>query len=104
VRPNEQVDLVFILHAINAIKDEILERRRGVRQKNLSLGKIKDIELPMPPLPEQRRIVGILGEAFEGIATAKANAEKNSKTPAPSSRATPIRLHPTWQSPCRTNW
>jgi type I restriction enzyme S subunit len=28
-------------------------------------------------LPEQQRIVGILDEAFEGIATAKANAEKN---------------------------
>jgi type I restriction enzyme, S subunit len=34
-------------------------------------------EVPLPPLPEQRRIVGILDEAFEGIATAKANAEKN---------------------------
>ena len=34
-------------------------------------------ELPVPPLPEQRRIVGILDEAFDGIATAKANAEKN---------------------------
>jgi type I restriction enzyme S subunit len=77
VRPNDQIDLVFVLHAINAIKDEILERRRGVRQKNLSLGKIKDIELLMPPLPEQRRIVGILDGAFEGIATAKANAERN---------------------------
>ena len=32
---------------------------------------------PVPPLPEQQRIVGILDEAFEGIATAKANAEKN---------------------------
>ncbi|MBX3475414.1 MAG: restriction endonuclease subunit S [Planctomycetes bacterium] len=31
----------------------------------------------VPPLPEQRRIVGILDEAFEGIARAKANAEKN---------------------------
>ena len=31
----------------------------------------------MPPLPEQQRIVGILDEAFDGIATAKANAEKN---------------------------
>ena len=31
----------------------------------------------VPPLPEQQRIVGILDEAFEGIATAKANAEKN---------------------------
>jgi hypothetical protein len=33
--------------------------------------------VPLPPLPEQRRIVAILDEAFEGIATAKANAEKN---------------------------
>ena len=33
--------------------------------------------LSFPPLPEQRRIVGILDEAFDGIATAKANAEKN---------------------------
>ncbi len=31
----------------------------------------------MPPLLEQRRIVGILDEAFAGIATAKANAAKN---------------------------
>jgi type I restriction enzyme S subunit len=31
----------------------------------------------MHPLPEQQRIVNILDEAFEGIATAKANAEKN---------------------------
>ena len=34
-------------------------------------------EVPLPPLPEQQRIVGILDEAFAGIATAKANAEKN---------------------------
>ena len=33
--------------------------------------------VPMPTLEEIRRIVAILDEAFEGIATAKANAEKN---------------------------
>lgn len=33
--------------------------------------------LPLPPLPEQQRIVAILDEAFEGIATARANAERN---------------------------
>ena len=43
--------------------------REGVHQKV--------IRFPLPPLPEQQRIVGILDEAFEGIATAKANAEKN---------------------------
>lgn len=34
-------------------------------------------EIPVPPLAEQQRIVGLLDEAFEGLATAKANAEKN---------------------------
>ena len=34
-------------------------------------------EIPLPPLPEQQRIVAILDEAFAGIATATANAEKN---------------------------
>jgi len=34
-------------------------------------------ELPLPPLPDVQRIVGILDAAFESIATAKDNAEKN---------------------------
>ena len=38
---------------------------------------LRQIAIPVPPIPEQRRIVGILDEAFAGIATAKANAEKN---------------------------
>jgi type I restriction enzyme S subunit len=38
---------------------------------------LAQFEVPLPPLPEQERIVGILDEAFEGIATAKANAERN---------------------------
>jgi type I restriction enzyme S subunit len=33
--------------------------------------------LPLPPLAEQKRIVAILDEAFEGIAKATANAERN---------------------------
>lgn len=33
--------------------------------------------MPLPPLAEQRRIVGILDEAFAGIAVAKQNAEQN---------------------------
>ena len=38
---------------------------------------LAQFEVPLPPLPEQQRIVGLLDEAFAGIATAKANAEKN---------------------------
>jgi type I restriction enzyme, S subunit len=35
------------------------------------------LAFPLPPLPEQQRIVALLDEAFAGIAIAKANAERN---------------------------
>ena len=51
---------------------------RATRRPNIDSIKTSEIsKFPLPPLPEQQRIVGILDEAFEGIATAKANAEKN---------------------------
>ena len=39
--------------------------------------KAKNTLIPLPPLPEQQRVVAILDEAFAAIATAKENAEKN---------------------------
>lgn len=47
----------------------------GIR--NLDSNAYKNIQVAYPPLGEQRRIVAILDEAFEGIATARVNAEKN---------------------------
>jgi type I restriction enzyme S subunit len=44
---------------------------------SLNLPAIAGIRIQVPPPSEQQRIVGILAEAFDGIATAKANAEKN---------------------------
>src|SRR6266446_3367112 len=49
----------------------------GSAQGGFSATKLGALSIPIPPLPEQQRIVGILDEAFEGIATAKANAGKN---------------------------
>jgi type I restriction enzyme S subunit len=49
----------------------------GSTVRNLNISLVQGVEIPIPPLPEQRRIVGILDEAFDGIATAKANAQKN---------------------------
>ncbi len=60
VEPNENIDLIFILHSINSIKPELLNMRRGVRQKNLSLEKIKNIPIYLPSLSEQRKIVKAL--------------------------------------------
>jgi type I restriction enzyme S subunit len=38
---------------------------------------LRDLRVPIPPLPEQKRIVTILDQAFAAIETAKANTEKN---------------------------
>lgn len=38
---------------------------------------LRHIEFPIPPLPEQHRIVAILDEAFRRIAIAKTNIERN---------------------------
>jgi restriction endonuclease S subunit len=49
----------------------------GSTVRNLNIDLASRVVVPIPPAGEQRRIVAILDETFEGIATAKANAEKN---------------------------
>ena len=68
---------LFHLMTSDAYKNFIGELSDGVNINNLKFDDLRRFAVPHPPLPEQRRIVGILDEAFEGIATAKANAEKN---------------------------
>lgn len=49
----------------------------GATRQRISRSKLGEIKIPLQPLPEQKRIVAILDEAFEGINTAIANTEKN---------------------------
>jgi type I restriction enzyme, S subunit len=49
----------------------------GTTRSRISRNNLGLTPVPVPPLPEQQRIVGILDDAFDGIATAKANADKN---------------------------
>lgn len=51
--------------------------QKGASYPAVTDGEVRSQEITFPPLRDQKRIVGILDEAFAGIATAKANAEKN---------------------------
>jgi type I restriction enzyme S subunit len=51
----------------------------GAAIKRIILQTIKSSSIPLPALAEQRRIVAILDETFEGLATVAANAETNLK-------------------------
>ena len=49
----------------------------GAAQPKLNQSALNSIPIPVPPIQEQQRIVAILDEAFEQIAIARANTEKN---------------------------
>jgi type I restriction enzyme S subunit len=46
-------------------------------RRGLNMGLIRAISIPVPSVAEQQRLIGILEEALDGIAAAKANAERN---------------------------
>jgi|SRR5665213_529370 len=75
--PNTQFVPEFLFYFLLSKKDELVAQATGNAQPNISQIKIKNTNVPILPLPEQQRIVGLLDEAFAGVALAKANAEKN---------------------------
>lgn len=54
-----------------------LDRGNGATVDTLTIQKLQSVEISVPPLAEQQRIVGLLDEALAGLATAQAHAEQN---------------------------
>lgn len=79
IRPSDAILNRFILAYLQSdLCAEMIQKfRNGAAQPNLSAASLKKFSIPFPPLAEQQRIITILDEAFAGLATAKANAEKN---------------------------
>ena len=73
----EELDNKFLMHFLDSLFEQFNSSKTGSAIPHLDLVALRDQNLPMPPIPEQQRIVGILDAAFDGIATAKANAEQN---------------------------
>jgi type I restriction enzyme S subunit len=77
ILPSEKFVPEFLYYFLLAKKDDLVAQATGNAQPNISQIKIKNTEVPVLPLPKQQRIVALLDEAFAGLATAKANAERN---------------------------
>jgi type I restriction enzyme, S subunit len=75
--PRSRINHKFLYYYLGSIVDLLNDLGTGTTFKELSGGKLKEVRVPVPPLAEQRRIVAVLDEAFDGIATARANTEKN---------------------------
>ena len=77
IKPSAVLKNEFIWYYLILIDAKDL--MQNVAYPSLKLSDIKQIKIPIPPLPEQKRIVSILDRAFEAIDQAKANAEQNLK-------------------------
>ncbi|HWM93141.1 MAG TPA: restriction endonuclease subunit S [Thermoanaerobaculia bacterium] len=59
-----KVDIHYLYHFFNAIRDEIRAKNtQGVTQVNLNTTIFKGMDVPLPPLKEQRRIAEVLDRA-----------------------------------------
>lgn len=72
-------DQDFLYHLLGSTQvfNQFDRLAAGSTVRNLNIELASRVVVPVPPLPEQQRIVAILDEAFDGIATARANTEKN---------------------------
>jgi type I restriction enzyme, S subunit len=75
--PSSTLSTKYLLHFLRLNVSLLNDLGSGTTFKELSKTALASVEIPLPSLPEQKRIVAILDEAFEGIDRAVANAEKN---------------------------
>ena len=81
------VDTAFGLHSKESLDNRFLhyfclsfdftELDKGSGRPSLVKSDLLKVQIPIPPLPQQKQIVAILDKAFAVIDTAKANAEQN---------------------------
>ena len=70
----QQYNLQFLYYLLVTL--DLPSMAKGVKP-GINRNEVYALPVMVPPLPEQQRIVTLLDEAFEGIATAKVNAERN---------------------------
>jgi type I restriction enzyme, S subunit len=73
----DQVDVRFLFRWFQSIAPIIERAGKGLTVKGVSLPFLKSLSLPLPPLPEQKRIVSILDEGLAAIDAVTANIKKN---------------------------
>jgi len=76
IRTSNLIDKEFLFNFLINNEKEIIGNS-GAVFNSISKIQIESMKIPIPPIPEQHRIVSILDQAFAAIAKAKENTEKN---------------------------
>jgi type I restriction enzyme, S subunit len=76
-QPELMTRLIYYFLQTNDFMYEMEAIQKGASYPAVNDSEVRSQKISFPALPEQERIVGVLDGAFEGIATATAQAEKN---------------------------
>ena len=75
--PKKDISALYIFYFLSKSVELLNDLGSGTTFKEISGSKLGTVEIPIPPLPEQQRIVSILDEAFSSIEQAKENLQRN---------------------------
>lgn len=80
IRPSKSLNPKYLYHLLELRKRKLISKGAGGAQPNISQTIIKQIKIPLPPLPEQRAIVAKLEQLFSeldsGVVNLKCAQEK----------------------------
>ena len=80
ITPDDKIDILFIYYQLQFLKNKILKQRVGVRQQNLNISKMRNIEVIIPDLKIQKVISKNIYEQFSYIdELSNINSNKNPK-------------------------
>jgi type I restriction enzyme S subunit len=65
IKDNNQLDIKYLKYWFTTIKEQLLNRAVGAALANISLGIVKELEIPLPNLDTQQKIANILDKADE---------------------------------------
>lgn len=78
VKDNRLLDKSFLFHLLNSdtFENKCIFSANGVAQKNLSTDWLKEVEIPLPPIDEQRKIAAVLDKISDLTAKRRSQLDK----------------------------
>ncbi|MEI6205176.1 MAG: restriction endonuclease subunit S [Desulfuromonadales bacterium] len=79
IRCSESVDQEFILAALRLFENDLVKKGSGSTFQAINRDDLLNLPIPLPPLPEQKRIAAILTEKMAAVEKARVAAEARLK-------------------------
>ena len=73
---SKQVDKDYLYHYLSSLKSTVNNIGRGVAQNNINMTILRNFEIPLPPLEEQRKIAAVLDKISDLIAKRRTQLDK----------------------------